>query len=175
MTHATQSQSTVRVGIFGSVASADAAIVRLINAGFTKEQITVVAPRRIKDHFAPEHPMEPGGSHTAGAVAVGGAIGAVLGGVIAAAAIIGTGATALIVAGPLVAAAAGGAAAGGFIGAMMTRGVEREAAQFYDQAVRDGKILVGVAYTGADQRARLTLVERVLNEAGAEPLPLQQG
>src|SRR4029079_10949403 len=97
-----------------------AAIVRLINAGFTKEQITVVAPHHVKNHFRQEHAMEPGGAHTTAGAALGGAIGAVLGGVIAAATIIGTGATALIVAGPLVAAAAGGAAAGGFIGAMMT-------------------------------------------------------
>jgi hypothetical protein len=175
MAQTTHSQPTVRVGVFGSVGEADAAIVRLINAGFTKDQITVVAPHAIRNHFSQEHAMEPGGAHTTAAAAMGGAIGAVLGGVIAAATIIGTGATALIVAGPLVAAAAGGAAAGGFIGAMMTRGVEREAAQFYDQAVRAGKIIVGVVYDRPDREARLALAERVLAEAGAEPIPLKEG
>jgi hypothetical protein len=165
----------LRVGVFGSLEAADAAIVRLLNAGFTREQITVVAPASIKKHFEGFKAELPGGTRTVPAAATGTAVGAVIGGIVAGAALIGTGAAALVVAGPLIAAASGGAAAGGFIGAMLTRGFEDEAAQFYDQSLRLGKILVGVEYTGLDQRERLARAELVLAEAGAEHLPLSKG
>jgi hypothetical protein len=161
--------------VFEGVAAADAAIVRLVNAGFSKDQITVVAPASVKEHFAAFQAEAPGGSHAPKAAAAGGAVGAVLAGVIAAATVVGTGGAALVIAGPLVAAMAGGAAAGGFIGAMLSRGFEDEAAHFYDQALRRGKILVGVEYEGPDRRERLALAERVLAESGSEPLPLRKG
>jgi hypothetical protein len=81
----------------------------------------------------------------------------------------------LLVAGPLFAGLAGGAVAGGLIGAMTTRGMEKEIADYYDQAVRKGKILVGVEYEGADQEERLALAERLLCDAGAEPIALSAG
>jgi hypothetical protein len=93
--------------------------------------------------------------------------------------VVGTGGAALLIAGPLVAGlgagAATGAATGGFVGAMMSRGFEQETARFYDQAVKPGKILVGVDYEGPEQHARLQVAERVLNEAGAEAMALVKG
>jgi hypothetical protein len=38
----------------------------------------------------------------------------------------------------------GGSALGGFLGTMLTRGDEKEVSNYYDQAVRLGKILVAV-------------------------------
>jgi hypothetical protein len=176
MTAHSQAQRPVRVGVFESIDKADGAIVRLLNAGFSKSELIVVAPRSVKEHFRDVGASEPGGSHTARTAATGGTIGGLIGGVLAAAVLIGTGAGALIVAGPLIAAAAGGAAAGGFIGAMMSRGFDKEAATFYDQAIRKGKILVGVeCEDGPDQRDRLATAERVLADAGADPLPLREG
>jgi hypothetical protein len=161
--------------VFDDLATADAAVVRLLNAGFAKSEIVVVAPRALKDHFGELHAAEPGGEHAGRTATAAGTIGGLIGGIIAAAALIGTGGGALIVAGPLVAASSAGIIAGGFIGAMMSRGFDKEAATFYDQAVRGGKILVGVQYEGSDQRDRLATAERVLHEAGAEPLPLREG
>jgi hypothetical protein len=63
--------------------------------------------------------------------------------------------------------------AGGFIGAMTTRGVTKEMADFYDQAVTRGKILVAIE-DEADNTPRLATAERTFAEAGAEPLPLTQ-
>jgi outer membrane lipoprotein SlyB len=165
----------VRVGVFGSVTAADAAIVRLLNAGFSKSELIVVAPRAIKDHFHELHASEPGGEHAARSATTAGTIGGIIGGVIAAAALIGTGGGALVIAGPLIAASSAGVIAGGFIGAMMSRGFDKEAATFYDQAVQEGKILVGVQCEETNQRDRLALAERVLAEAGADPLPLREG
>jgi hypothetical protein len=165
----------VRVGVFEGIDKADAAIIRLLNAGFAREEIVVVAPRAVKDHFGELHAAEPGGEHARWTGTAGGAVGGILGGVIAAAALIGTGGGALVIAGPLVAASTGGAVAGGFIGAMLSRGFDKEAATFYDQAIRRGRILVGVHCDGADAPDRLAKADRVLAEAGAEPLPLREG
>ena len=53
----------------------------------------------------------------------------------------------------------------------MTRGIEKEAADYYDQAVQAGKLLVTVEESGVDQPS-LTVAEKIFAEAGAEPLPL---
>jgi hypothetical protein len=58
---------------------------------------------------------------------------------------------------------------------MLTRGVEKEAANFYDQAVTDGKLLVTAHADGDDAAAKLARAERILAESGAEPLPLSEG
>ena len=57
---------------------------------------------------------------------------------------------------------------------MMTRGVEKELADYYDQAVVRGKILVAAEDRNPAGRARLAEAARVLEEAGAEPLPLRE-
>jgi hypothetical protein len=166
----------VRVGVFSTIEAADRAIARLLDeGGFQNSHITVVAPKAIKDHFESYHASKPGGSNAMKGATIGGVAGGLLGGVIAAATVIASGGTALIVAGPLMAAASGGAVAGGFIGAMMSRGFEKEVAHFYDQALKEGKILVGVEYEGPDQVAKLATAERILAEAGAEPVPLRRG
>ena len=77
--------------------------------------------------------------------------------------------------------AAGGASAwaggivGGLIGAMMTRGIEDELANYYDQAVVRGKILVAAEDRSERGSERLAAAERVLAEAGAEPVSLPAG
>jgi hypothetical protein len=103
----------------------------------------------------------------------GGAIGATLGGLTALTGIVATGGIGLLATGAIGAWAGG--AFGGLIGAMATRGVEKETADFYDQAVVRGKILVAAEDHGPDQQARLAVASRVLDEAGAEPLPLREG
>jgi hypothetical protein len=111
---------------------------------------------------------DPAGAHTPGAALGGSAFGAALGGFAALAG------TELLLTGPLLVGI--GALAGGFVGAMLSRGVEREATNYYDQAVRKGDILVAVECDpGGDQRERLALAERLLARAGARPLPLLEG
>jgi hypothetical protein len=167
----------VRVGVFAGIGPADAAITRLLHDGFTRAQITVVAPKLFRDHFGREHldAKQPGGSRAFKAATIGGVLGAVLGGVLAATAVAWTGGTALKITAMVVAGAVVGVMAGGFIGAMMSRGFEKETTDFYDQALQEGKILVGVEYAGSDQRSKLELAERDLAEAGAEALSLRKG
>jgi hypothetical protein len=161
--------------VFNSVPEADRAIDALIAAGFAKEHISVICPECVAPPHAGVQEEERSGSHTPRAAATGGAIGAVLGGLTAAIGIAASGGTALFVAGPLLYGlygAAAGAVGGGFVGAMLTRGAEPEIADFYDQALEKGQVLVAVE---DDDEARLARAEKVLSDIGAHPIGLTRG
>src|ERR1700752_4318129 len=138
-----QTVSPIRVGIFATVPAAERAVQDLLAAGFPSEQTTVVCSDPQKErNFEQFHHQDPAGTTTPAKAIAGGAIGAALGGltVLAGAAV--TGGTALLAAGGAVAWTGG--VLGGLIGAMMSRGVEKELANFYDQEVQRGQILVAV-------------------------------
>lgn len=168
-----------RVAVFRSIEHADRVVHELHRAGFDAKSISLICPTcepgRPTNHPDEYELKETAGAHAPAAIASGGAIGAVLGGAIALASVAATGGMALLVVGPLFAGAAGGAVAGGLIGAMTSRGFDTEIADYYDQAVKKGKVLVGVEYEGPDQEERLALAERIFHEAGAEPIALTEG
>lgn len=166
-------EKPVRVGVFSTIQQADDAVRRLMETGFTKDQITVIASNRnVDEHFKEfEHQLQAG-AKTPTAVKAGSAIG-VLGGLGALAGVLTTGGIGLLVAG--VALIPMGAVVGGFVGAMMTQGIEKELAYYYDQAVEDGKILVAVEYHGPNAEQRLDEAEEVFAKAGAEPVELPEG
>jgi hypothetical protein len=58
---------------------------------------------------------------------------------------------------------------------MMTRGVEKELANFYQQAVVSGQIIVAAEEQGANATAMLATAAKILADAGAKPLPLPEG
>jgi hypothetical protein len=58
---------------------------------------------------------------------------------------------------------------------MMTRGVEKELANFYQQAVLNGQILVAAEDHSHDGGHRLATAASILADAGAQPLPLREG
>ena len=68
-----------------------------------------------------------------------------------------------------------GGVVGGLAGAMMTRGVEKELANYYDQAVQDGKMLVAAEAKDREDTAGLAKASQILADAGAEPVPLREG
>ncbi|HET6884446.1 MAG TPA: hypothetical protein VFI31_30110 [Pirellulales bacterium] len=174
MENASTLERPIRVGVFSTIRAADCAVDHLLKAGFTGEQISVVCSDRAKEeHFRQFEHEEPAGSHTPAAVAVGGAIGAALGGLTVVAGAVTTAGLGLLAAGGL--AAWAGGVVGGLIGAMTTRGVEHEVADFYDQAVTAGKILVAVEDHTEAQRQNLARGERILAECGAEPIALREG
>lgn len=57
---------------------------------------------------------------------------------------------------------------------MLTRGIERYAVDFYDQALRKGNILV-MADADEDESDRLSTAEAIFAQAGAKPLTLPPG
>jgi len=166
----TEPSTPIRVGVFVQLSSADRAVEELIRAGFPAERVSVICPDgkcedTVRDDVEHE---DPAGSHTV----QGGVIGATLGGLSAVAGVAASGGIGLLVAGPLLGA---GAVAGGFIGAMATRGMEPEIADYYDQALGRGRILVAVDTEPGDGIPPAQRAEQVLEECGAEPISLPDG
>jgi hypothetical protein len=167
-------EKSVRVAVFSTTRRAREAVTGLLIAGFTKEQITVMCSDLAKkQHFSEYEHRQPAETNAPMAGAGGGAIGSVLGGSAVIPTVVATAGVAILVAGPIFAAT--GEVAGGLVGAMITRGVEKEAANYYDQAVRRGKILVAAEDQSEHAEQLLTRAERVFAAAGGEPIELFQG
>jgi hypothetical protein len=164
----------VRAGVFSSLPAADAAVSRLLAAGFTQEEITVICSDETRVKYFREfgHQQQAGASADTGAMA-GAGVGAAVGGLAAIAVGAASGAVPLLIAGA--AGIAAGTGAGVFVGAMTTRGGEKEVSNFYDQAVREGQILVSVEVHGTEAAGRLVEAARIIAEAGAQPVPLPEG
>jgi hypothetical protein len=168
-----KTQRPLRAGVFADLAAADTAVRRLLEAGFSKDEITVVCSDvAVERHFKAFHKQDPAGTHTPSAALGGGAIGATLGGLAAVAGGIATGGIGLLATAGI--ATWAGGIVGGLVGAMMSRGVEKELANYYQQAVIDGDILIAVDPRD-DSPARLELVSRILCDSGAKPLKLPEG
>ena len=164
----------LEVGVFTSIDDARRAVHSLSAAGFTQDHITVVCSDETKErYFAEFDHQQPAGTHTSKAAIAGGTIGVVVGGLTVIASAIATGSLTLWAAGPITAWASG--LTGGLVGAMMSRGVERELANFYQQAVLDGQILVAAEDLGPNSAARLATAAKILADAGAKPISLPEG
>ena len=159
----------VRVGVFDTADAARSAVSGLLEARFAKDEISVICPERMESLFPRAARETAAGGHTTEAATAGGTVGAVLGGLTVAVGLATTGGTGLLLVGPLLAT---GAVSGGFVGAMVTRGFAREIADFYDQALDKGKILVAVE---DEDEERLSRAERALAASGARPVRLPSG
>lgn len=167
-------KQAVRAGVFSTLDEADDAVSRLLASGFTKEQITVICSDEvIKAHYRQFEHQEPAGAKTDNAVVAGSTIGATIGGLTAVAFGAATGNVPLVIAGAT--GLLGGGTVGGFVGAMVTRGMEKELANYYDQSVLNGKILVAVELNEPKSQVRLAEAARIISETGAEPVKLPEG
>jgi hypothetical protein len=164
----------VHVGVFDHIPQADRAVQELVDAGIPKERITVICPSCTHEKYQDFHKTEPAGSHAGASAAAGGAVGALLGGLVAVAGVVASGGTALLVAGPLLAGSGGGALFGGFVGAMMSRGMDREVADFYDQALEKNQVLVAVELSADVTEEQLTAADRIFAAVGTENVTLQK-
>jgi hypothetical protein len=143
------------VGLFDTAAEAQSVVQELVNSGFERADISLVANNAKGEYNYNEVGAE--GSSAAEGAGAGAVGGGVLGGVLGL--LVGVGALAIpgigpvLAAGPLAAAlgAAGastlvgagiGAAAGGIIGALVGAGIPEEDAGFYAEGVRRGGTLV---------------------------------
>lgn len=147
------------VALYDDFASANAAVRELVDNGFTRDDISLLASdangeygRYITDN------ADMKGSATAQGAGVGAGIGAVLGGL--GGLLVGLGALAIpgigpvLAAGPLAAALTGlagagagavaGGITGGLIGALVDLGIPEETAQYYAEGIRRGGTLVTV-------------------------------
>ncbi len=170
MSHSVQQNAALRVGVFSTMQQAKKVLEELLAAGFTKERITVICSHETRQKQFAEFEHQP--PHLApAAIAAGSIVGATLGGLAAVVAGMATGGVALIFSGG--AAAWAGAVVGGLVGGMMMRGVERELADYYEQAVLQGKILVAAEDHGANATEHLSVVEGIFAGSGALPIALE--
>jgi hypothetical protein len=170
----TAQQRTAEAAVFETVEQAEKVVQQLLDAGFTKEQITVVCSDEHKErNFGEFEHQEPAGTYTAEAVLTGGAIGALLGAIPVVGLAVATGSAIVWIAGSTL--VGGLSVAGGLVGAMTTRGVEREVADYYQQAVVEGKILVSVEVEDAQQRPNLPAAADIFATHGARPIALRKG
>lgn len=138
------------VGLYDDITTARKVVEELVNAGFERGDISLVANNKLTGTTATGATGGDGeamAEGAAGGALVGGALGG-LGGLL-----LGLGALAIpgigpvIAAGPIVAGLTGagiGAAVGGLAGALINWGVPQEEAEFYAEGVRRGGTLVGV-------------------------------
>ena len=163
----------IRAGVYSTVEKAQQAVDGLLAAGFSRAQITVVCSDQAKEsHFREFEHERPAGSDAVDAAATGSLAGMLIGGLTSAGVATAAGISVLFV-GPSF--LIGGAVAGGLIGAMTTRGEEKELADFYDQSVTQGKLLVAVEDHSEEKAAKLAQAERIIKKAGADPVPLVEG
>jgi predicted lipid-binding transport protein (Tim44 family) len=164
----------IRVGVFDTVDEAAIAVRRLLEAGFPRESVTVVCSDETKEQYFREFEhQQPAGQETPVYAVTGGLIGALAGGMTVVAFSVATGGVALLAAAPI--SAGVGGVIGGFVGAMMSRGVEKELANYYSEAVVAGRLLVAAEAHGEDEDARLAIAERILATSGAAPVELPEG
>jgi hypothetical protein len=157
-----------RAAAFDTVAHADQAIRRLLADGFSKDQLAVVCPAKFKDHFRSEAPQAQAPTAGAGgAMAMGGAVGATLGGLALAATVVTGGVAGVVAAAVLI---GGGAMAGGFSNLIVSKGYEQEADDSYKQVIERGQIVVGAEVRGEDGAGQLAQAQRILDEAGGKQL-----
>src|SRR4029079_5561465 len=90
----------IRAAVFSTVEETKQAVARLLAAGFTKDQITVICSDETKERYFREFEHEePAGANTQEAAATGGAVGAAIGGIATGAIGLATGGLPLLVAG----------------------------------------------------------------------------
>jgi hypothetical protein len=146
----------------------------LYHLGYADQEINVLMSDRTHSTLL----REPGGNlkkHEAGSKAeeglgIGGAIGTAVGATLAAVAAIGTSIAlpgiGLVIAGPLAAAFAGGGAgavAGGAIGALVGAGFTEQNAEAYEEALREGGVVLGVIPTNREHASAIEERFRELN------------
>lgn len=157
----------VITGVFKSRFAAETAVNRLVTAGFSNRDISVLMSDSTRGK---EFNVETKSKMAQGAAlggTTGGALGAIAAGLAAvgALAIPGVG---ILAAGWIVAALAGaaaGGAAGGLVGGLIGLGVPEHEATLYANQIKAGSILVGVQTDDSDQA---DTARSILKEAAAE-------
>jgi hypothetical protein len=162
----------VRVAVFDRIDRAEQAVESLLLEGFEKNQISVIcSDPATEEHFKGFEGKQAGDAAPRRA-AVGGVVGATLGGLVTVTALATSGGIAVLAAGHLVTSLASGGIVGGFIGAMTSRGLDKEAAEYYEQSIEKGRILVVAEDNSAEGPRKLHAAEKRFQEAGAEPVSL---
>ncbi len=162
--------NTAVFGIYKTSLVAERAVDRLIAAGFSNNDISVLLPdSQSSKNFAHEKNTKTPEGATTG-VAAGGAIGGTLGLLAGIGSLAIPGLGPFIAAGPIMAALAGvgvGGAVGGLIGALVGMGIPEYEAKRYEGRVKNGGVLLSVHCATSDRIAR---AKELLQQTGAEDI-----
>lgn len=154
-TTTTTAKHTV-VGVFDGPSHAEEALNKLKAAGFSPDQVSVVAKNQEHvDQIAAHTDMAGEGAAT-GAV-TGGVLGGLAGFLVGISALVIPGIGPIVGTGILLSTLAGagiGAAAGGLVGALAGMGVPEEDARAYETHVKEGRILLTVTANSAEQETQ---------------------
>jgi hypothetical protein len=161
---------TTIAGVFDNKIMADQAVAELLNAGFTKDDISLIMTENTKNTLFSSTDDEANrtakGASTG--AALGGALGALVAGLTTAGALV-TGGGALLISGPIVAVLSGlgaGAVAGGFAGALIQAGFAADEANRFEKELERGKSVVLVH---ADSDGMAASARSALQHCGAIP------
>jgi hypothetical protein len=146
-------------GLFSDKDSSEKAYRSLIDRGYTEQEINVImSDETRKNHYGGDAPATELGNKALEGTGVGSAIGGTLGAIIGGVAAIGTNLVlpglGLVVWGPVAAALAGagaGGLTGGLVGALVGWGIPEERAKLYESGITEGGTVLGVTpRTGED-------------------------
>ena len=157
------SKQKMVTAVFRDRMNADRVWNWLMDHGYKAKEINMLMSESTKNRYYSSEEGEIGtSSHVAEGMAAGGAIGTAVGATAAAIAAIGTSLVipglGLVVAGPLAAALAGagaGAVAGGVVGGLIGLGVPESNVHAYEEALRDGGVVIGVVPRSAKDAAAI--------------------
>jgi uncharacterized protein YjbJ (UPF0337 family) len=151
--NARQGQNQMLTGLFNDRESAEKAYSSVRSRGYENDDVNLLMADNTRDSWFGDddnNNTELGSKALEGAgagSAIGGTLGAIIGGIAA----IGTNVVlpglGLIVAGPIAAALAGagaGGLTGGLVGALIGSGIPEERAKLYDEGIRKGGVVMGV-------------------------------
>lgn len=145
-------QSRIVIGVFSQADQAQSVVRELESAGYATKDISLVMQQ-------PGGPPEVGTGATKAdqGMLAGVSTGAVLGGIAGLAALAIPGVGPLLAAGPLAAllGALSGAALGGLVGSFTGLGIPTQQAEEYEQAVREGGVVVAVKASNREDEARV--------------------
>jgi hypothetical protein len=157
-------------GIIQNSTDAEVLVLRLKEAGFTANDISVLLPDKqgTKDFAHEKNTKAPEGAATGGITGAG--VGAALGWLAGIGSLAIPGVGPLIAAGPIMAALSGaavGGATGGLIGGLVGMGIPEYEAKLYDGKIRGGNALVSIHTENGDEKDR---AEKILRQAGAQDI-----
>jgi len=157
-------------GIYPNTAAAESAVDRLISAGFSNDDVSVLMSDvdGTKEFAHQKATKAPEG--TAVGVTTGGIVGGTLGLLAGIGALAIPGVGPLIAAGPIMGALAGlgvGGAVGGLVGALVGMGIPEYEAKRYEGRVKDGGVLLSVH---CDTSEEISRAKNTLKETGAEDI-----
>jgi hypothetical protein len=173
-----QRKKKMVTGVFRDRYDAERAFDYMHSKGYLDSEIDVLMSDKTRSAFYPTAEKEdrhPAGTKATEGMAVGGALGTAVGATLAAVVVAGTSVVlpglGIVIFGPLSTALAGlagagaGAITGGIVGALVGAGITEQNAQAYEDALRNGGVVIGVTPRNTDDAED---IERVFKDYNGE-------